>query len=185
MKIPNETQALVRSWHRDSLETVDLLSDLEIDADNKDLITELWDEVSDRKKKLEADQRAILSPLKEAEKAVRAFFKEPLASLSGLDLAIRRKLNEHTAKVRAAEAEAQRALIEATSEEDHTAAIVAHDAAQEAAPEVKVRRRWVMEIVDHEVPRDWCVPDEKRIRAAGRDVQIPGVTWRQVEEVTR
>lgn len=186
MQIPSDAKDLVRAELSELEGATDFLQEIEINEHNAEALTDIWRDIGDRKKSLETKQKNILKPIKEAEKAVRELFRPGLQAFESVDRLLRAKFARHQLEVRQREAAAQAALIEAKGQEEHTAAIVEHDKATAAKLDIKTRKRWVMRIADPAaVPREWCAPDERRIKDAGRDVEIPGVVWEQVEEVSR
>jgi hypothetical protein len=150
-----------------------------------------------RKDAAEAMRKRATAPLTKAKAEIDGWFKPALTAVAKIETACRGALNAYeTAK--AAAALDSRAKAQAAAASHDTGAMLAElIAAADNAPVsasvegVAVPMRWIVKrIVADLLPREWLIPDEKRINAHARACKadaepepIPGVVFERVAEV--
>lgn len=138
----------------------------------------------------------VLAPLQAAVTAVNALFKPREDAYNALNALIRGEL-ERYGLAKKTEARAQmKAAGEAANRGDTDGVAVALTRVSAAAPDkslgVTIREVWSAEVVaPNMVPREWCIPDEKRINKLARETPagrvpcgIPGVRFTLVGSST-
>jgi len=150
-----------------------------------DIAAELLNDVKRRRQALEAAQRRLLEPMREAEARVRDLFRPALEAAGEADKLWRGKILESNR--RRAE-EASRALAEASRaarEGDQAAAAAAMARAQpvERVAGATIRRVWKYRVTDEvQVPRDYLTIDTAKLQRAAKDhPEVPGVEFYQEE----
>src|SRR5688572_4767847 len=114
-------------------------------------------------------------PMNESLKIVRAWFR-PLEDLGeAIEAKLKQKIATCTLALRKkAEEDSQKLLAAADSSDYNTLTTLVQEA--QVAPTLKgtsVREVWVATVAyPNAVPRDWCVPDDKRIAAHARNTPI-------------
>jgi hypothetical protein len=157
-------------------------------------------------KKLEDTRTSITGPINESLRRVNAFFKKPADALVAFEQKIKAALGRYADEQERIRLEEQRRADEAARKErekleaqarraaesgkvekaaalDQRAATVVAPVIQREAPRVSgvtMREVWKFEITDPSlVPREYCTPDEKKIRAVVQglkgDAKIAGV----------
>ncbi len=157
-------------------ETLVYVKDVELK--NEDSLIEANALLKDLKAELKAIDEMKTSatkPMNESLKIVRAWFR-PLEDLGeAIEAKLKQKIATCTLALRKkAEEDSQKLLAAADSSDYNTLTTLVQEA--QVAPTLKgtsVREVWVATIAyPSAVPRDWCVPDDKRIAAHARNTPI-------------
>jgi hypothetical protein len=157
-------------------ETLVYVKDVELK--NEDALIEANALLKDLKAELKAIDEMKTSatkPMNESLKIVRAWFR-PLEDLGeAIEAKLKQKIATCTLTLRKkAEEDSQKLLAAADSSDYNTLTTLVQEA--QVAPTLKgtsVREVWVATIAyPNAVPRDWCVPDDKRIAAHARNTPI-------------
>lgn len=133
---------------------------------------------------------SALRPMRESEQRIRGWFRPVEDALTrGVDV-IKAKIGEYELANRQLQREAFTRAADLHEQGDHISAraeiVTANGHAANRKPSgASTREVWEAEIVDASaVPREWCLPDERRIAALARTtpadtdpVQIPGVRY--------
>jgi hypothetical protein len=195
-------------------ESMILFSPSELDGkrqlfqDTKDYVTNLQllteedlVEANETLKLVKTEVRAITEmktsatkPMNEALQTVRSWFK-PLEQLcEDVERILKNKIADRTLALRKkAEEDTQKLLAAAdTSDYNTLSALVTTAATDPKLQGTSVREVWAAVITDPNlVPREWCVPDEKKIAAVARATKpdvtptpIPGVTFTKKSQVS-
>ncbi len=141
-------------------------------------------------KAIKAMKDSALRPMRESEQQIRDWFRPIEEALSQAVDVIKAKIGEYELANRQLQREAFSRAADLYDSGDDIAAraeiVVANGHAANRKPSgASTREVWEAEIVDASaVPREWCVPDERRIAALARTtpadsdpVQIPGVRY--------
>jgi hypothetical protein len=149
-----------------------------VELKNEDSLIEANALLKDLKAELKAIDEMKTSatkPMNESLKIVRAWFR-PLEDLGeAIEAKLKQKIATCTLALRKkAEEDSQKLLAAADSSDYNTLTTLVQEA--QVAPTLKgtsVREVWVATIAyPNAVPRDWCVPDDKRIAAHARNTPI-------------
>ncbi len=149
-----------------------------VELTNDDSLTEANALLKDLKVELKAIDEMKTSatkPMNESLKTVRSWFK-PLEELGeAIEAQLKQKIASCTLALRKkAEEDSQKLLAAADNSDYNTLTTLVQEA--QVAPTLKgtsVREVWVATIAyPSAVPRDWCVPDDKRIAAHARNTPI-------------
>jgi hypothetical protein len=149
-----------------------------VELKNEDSLIEANALLKDLKAELKAIDEMKTSatkPMNESIKIVRAWFR-PLEDLGeAIEAKLKQKIATCTLALRKkAEEDSQKLLAAADSSDYNTLTTLVQEA--QVAPTLKgtsVREVWVATIAyPNAVPRDWCVPDDKRIAAHARNTPI-------------
>ena len=146
---------------------------------------------------LEKERKKATGPLRLVEKTVNSWFRPVTDGYRDIEKAGKEALAAWYASEREAQAKAFQAAAEAHQQGDHAAAAEAlatsNDAAAARAPRgATIAEVWIATITNPPmVPREWCVPDEPRIKAVARTTpsdqippHIPGVTFTKETRTT-
>jgi hypothetical protein len=153
---------------------------VETDAQQEQIVGVLRD-VKSRYKDLEDKRTEITKPLNQALRAVNGLFHAPKQRFEELEKLLKAKVAAYLDKKSQANTAALQAAAVAPTPE------LAQQAIQTVAPVappqgVSVRHVWKFEVTDaNAVPREFCSPDEKKIKAAFElgMTDIPGVKFFQ------
>jgi hypothetical protein len=149
-----------------------------VELNNEDSLIEANALLKDLKAELKAIDEMKTSatkPMNESLKIVRAWFR-PLEDLGeAIEAKLKQKIATCTLALRKkAEEDSQKLLAAADSSDYNTLTTLVQEA--QVAPTLKgtsVREVWVATVAyPNAVPRDWCVPDDKRIAAHARNTPI-------------
>jgi len=149
-----------------------------VELKNEDSLIEANALLKDLKAELKAIDEMKTSatkPMNESLKIVRAWFR-PLEDLGeAIEAKLKQKIATCTLALRKkAEEDSQKLLAAADSSDYNTLTTLVQEA--QVAPTLKgtsVREVWVATVAyPNAVPRDWCVPDDKRIAAHARNTPI-------------
>lgn len=145
-----------------------------VDNDSVAVAAGFLQTVKAESKAIAAMKKRALDPLKETEKEIRNWFRAVEDQLKELESTLKSAIGEYELAEKERQRKAFAAAAEAHKAGDHIearAALVAanaHAGAKRPAG-TSTREVWEAHIVDESaVPRDWCVPDEKRIAALAR-----------------
>ena len=133
---------------------------------------------------------SALRPMRESERQIRDWFRPIEEALTQAVDAVKAKIGEYELANRQLQREAFERAADKHEAGDHIAARaeiqVANAHASNRKPSgASTREVWEAEVIDAAaVPREWCVPDDRRIAALARatpadtePVQIPGVRY--------
>jgi hypothetical protein len=147
-------------------------------------------DVKDEIKAIKAMKDEALKPMAEAEKRIRDWFRPVETALKETVEVLDQKIGEYDLANKQLQREAFERAADKHEAGDHIAARAEIQVANAHAGNRKpsgasTREVWEAEIIDASaVPREWCLPDEKRIAALARTtpadtepVQIPGVRY--------
>ncbi len=147
--------------------------------EDKEVVGGLLKVTKEQLKHLEDEQKKVLGPLKDAEKAVRALFGPALTALQHFEGALKGKLIawENLLEETRRKATAELSRQNASTLEVTTALQTLSEAESTKTKGVTVRETADFEIVDvDQIPRQFMVPDLVAIRRATlAGVAIPGV----------
>jgi len=153
-------------------------------------------------------RRKFVDPLNQHVKTINAFFAENAAPAKEADSILSGKTSAYRMKVQEAARKEQERLRLLQERRQEKAAARAEEKGLDAPPVIPIvptvapppksvktgagtvtyRKTSHMEVADPEaVPREWCIPDERKIRAAlinGIVSEIPGVKFWWTEEAT-
>lgn len=180
-----DTKLAVLGKARTYLEALDV-TDQPTAQHAADFLGDLQDEL----KAIETMKQDALKPLRASEQTIRGWFR-PVESLLGETIAlVKSKLGRYELDSRDAQRAAFAAASQAHAAGDHIEARALVEVSNDLATKRKAkgasaREVWEAQIVDAAaVPREWCVPDVKRIEAMARTTPaaseptpIPGVTY--------
>jgi hypothetical protein len=142
---------------------------------------------------IKAKQEEILKPLRETEAKIRALFRPALRTLEATKTQAKAAISAYLVAAADQNRRAMLAVTEAARAGDHAAA---QEKAAELVPIAEIPgltigEKWISRIVDPSlVPRDWCVPDERRIAAHAAACKdnapepIPGVVFERAARIT-
>lgn len=139
---------------------------------------------------LEARRTAITKPILASKRAIDDLFMPVLSALQDAERILKQKMGRFTLQ----REQERRALMVAAATQHQTMTLAGQQApplvipAPAVAQGVSVRAVWDCEVTNSElVPRQYCVVDERLIRAQipkdGPPQPIPGVRWFQREQV--
>ena len=195
-----QTQALTIADRARGLEVVD-------EATNTEALT-LLAECRKTSKRIEDLRKSFVAPLNEHVKNINAYFAQNGAPVKEADGILSQKTSAYRAKVAEIARKEQERLRRLQEARQEKAAAKAEARGEEAPPviplvpcvaapaktvdvggaKVTYRKTPHVEIVDPDaVPRNWCEPDERKIRAAlvnGVVAEIPGVKFWYTEEAS-
>jgi hypothetical protein len=151
-----------------------------------DFLGDLQDEL----KSIEEMKQSALKPLRASEQTIRGWFKPLEAALGETIALVKSKLGKYELDAR----DAQRAAFAEASKHHAAGEHIEARAKIEESNELATKRKakgasarevWEAQIADAgAIPREWCVPDVKRIEAMARatpaasePTPIPGVTF--------
>jgi hypothetical protein len=147
-------------------------------------------DIQDEQKAIKEMKDSALKPMRESEKQIRDWFRPIEETLSAAERAVKQKIGEYELANKQLQREAFERASDLHQAGDHIAARAEIQVANAHAGNRKpsgasTREVWEAEIIDASaVPREWCLPDEKRIAALARTtpadtepVQIPGVRY--------
>ena len=157
------------------------LKTLEVNGTNMEAVGGILIEVKSRAKALEARLREITEPMRKAEKSVRDLFRPALDALTAAEALLKQKIGDaQKEQVRVNAAAMQAAHVALERGDSRGAALAAQVIAPTAPPAgVTTRAVWTFQVSDADlVPRTFCSPDDRKIRAAvaAGSRSIPGVT---------
>ena len=160
--------------------TLDSLKVMPVTAQNMELVGRILIGIKTQLKDLKARQDAITAPMRAAEKSVRDLFRPALNSLAEAESILKRGIADAQAAQLAANRQVTVQAQEALARGSALGAAQAATQLTHIAPPTGITTRevWTFRVVQPElVPRELCVPDDTKIRAAVamgyRD--IPGV----------
>lgn len=175
------------------LESTELLAELSealqhvsCNAETYPSICDALIDVKARVKNLTAQRETVLGPLREAERAVREWFRAPLETYQTIESVLKQRVaayqevlrqEKHKAIVAAGQAPTPSAMAQLTAL-----------AAPPTPAAISFRKTWEVEIVDPNlVPREYLLIDTVALRkvcvATKGQIQIPGVRFVQREGV--
>lgn len=168
------------------------LTTLDVDADNMALVGEILTDVKKRRNAIEDRLKEITAPLRAAEASARALFSPALNALARAEALLKQKIGEAQKAQLAVNQAAMLAAQTAVARGDTMgAALAAAVLAPPPAPpsNISTREVWTFRVTAPDaVPRLFCSPDEKKIRAFvalnGGKSAIPGVEVTQDVQVT-
>lgn len=147
-------------------------------------------DLRDEAKAIDDMKKSALGPLRESEQQIRSWFRDVETRIDELIATVKGKIAKYDLDARDLQ---RQAFAEAASHHaagDDVAArgalaVSNEHAAKRKAKGASTREVWRAEIVDMAaVPREWCVPDDARIRAMARGTPaaaeptpIPGVAF--------
>lgn len=143
-------------------------------------------DVKARVKSLTAQQETILGPLREAESAVRNWFRSPLETYRMIEIGLKRRVAEYQETLRQ---EKHAAIVAAGQAPTPTAMAQLTALAVPPTPAaISFRKTWEVEITDPNlVPREYLLIDTTALRkvcqATKGQIQIPGVRFVQRDSV--
>jgi hypothetical protein len=133
---------------------------------------------------------SALKPMRESEQRIRGWFRPIEDALTAAVDSVKAKIGEYDLANRQLQREAFERASDLHQTGDHIAAraeiTVANTHASHRKPSgASTREVWEATVIDASaVPREWCLPDEKRIAAMARatpadtdPVHIPGVRY--------
>ncbi len=166
-----------------------------VDVGTAEAATVLIRVVKDEAKALEEMRTSAGKPLLEAKRTLDGWFKPNLETCARIEKVLKAKLGawqiEERRRADAALLAAAQAHVAGDAATANQALVVVNTAHTDAPAGTTVREVWQAQIVDAAaVPRDWCVPDEKRIAAYARGcpagqapLPIAGVVFQKVPAV--
>ena len=162
------------------------LQDLPCTTETYPGICEALVDVKARVKHLTAQRETVLGPLREAERAVREWFRAPLETYQASENVLKQRVAEYQEVLRQ---EKYKAIVAAG--QAPTPAAMSQLTALAAPPTpaaISFRKVWDVEIVDPNlVPREYLLIDVPALRkvcqATKGQIQIPGVRFVQRESV--
>lgn len=173
----------------DSSEALKKLNELVVNGHNMEIAGEILRDIHERHVKLEAKLKTITKPMREAENAVRALFRPALTAWASAEELLKKKISEARQlqfAINTKTTQVAQKLLE--SGDGRGAAIVSQALAPTAPPEgVSVTERWKHTVIDPTlVPREYCSPDDRKLRAAVQlgAREIPGVVIERADIVT-
>lgn len=143
-------------------------------------------DVKARVKSLTAQRETVLGPLREAERAVREWFRAPLETYQTIENVLKQRVAAYQETLRQ---EKHKAIVAAGQQPTPTAMAQLTALAQPPTPAaITFRKTWEVEIVDPNlVPREFLLIDVQALRkvcvATKGQIQIPGVRFVQREGV--
>lgn len=149
-------------------------------------ICEALIEVKARVNSLSAQRETVLGPLREAERAVREWFRAPLETYQMIESVLKERVAGYQATLRQ---EKHAAIVAAGQAPTPTAMAQLTMLATPPTPAaISFRKTWEVEIVDPNlVPREYLLIDTTALRkvcqATKGQIQIPGVRFFQREGV--
>lgn len=154
------------------------------DAEGSELAAAMLRDVKARTKGLEAKRTAITKPMNAALRAVNALFKPPKAALLEAEKALKGKIAAYLEGQERANAAAL-AVAGAASTPEAASAALATVAPVAAPGGVSVRYKYTAHVTSEGlVPSAFLSPDldliedyGRRMRAAGKSPDVPGVEW--------
>lgn len=148
--------------------------------DDMELAAAILGEAKGRANRLAERMKEITAPMRKAEASVRDLFRPAIDALTSIERIVKGKIAEahkREAEVNAAALEAA-ARAHAEGDESATGAALSQVVHVGNVAGVQTRKVWKFEIVDAAlVPREYLAVDEKAIRAAGHEEEIPGIRW--------
>lgn len=162
------------------------LQDLPCNSETYPGICDALIDVKARVKSLTAQQETILGPLREAESAVRNWFRSPIETYKTVEMVLKRRVAEYQEVLRQ---EKHKAIVAAGQAPTPTAmAQLTALAAPPTPAAISFRKTWEVEITDPNlVPREYLLIDTTALRkvcqATKGQIQIPGVRFVQREGV--
>jgi hypothetical protein len=183
-------QALQRPTDLESAATLTELSatlqDLPCNPETYPGICDALIDVKARVKSLTAQQEIILGPLREAESAVRNWFRSPIETYKTIETVLKQRVAGYQEVLRQ---EKHKAIVAAGQAPTPTAmAQLTALAAPPTPAAISFRKTWEVEITDPNlVPREFLLIDTTALRkvcqATKGQIQIPGVRFVQREGV--
>lgn len=143
-------------------------------------------DVKARVKGLTEQQETILKPLREAESAVRNWFRSPIETYKMIEAGLKRRVAEYQETLRQ---EKHKAIVAAGQAPTPTAMAQLTALAVPPTPAaISFRKTWEVEIVDPNlVPREYLLIDTTALRkvcvATKGQIQVPGVRFFQKDGV--
>ncbi len=162
------------------------LQDLPCDAQTYPGICDALIDVKARVKTLAAQRETVLGPLREAERAVREWFRAPLETYQMIETVLKQRVAGYQETLRQ---EKQVAIIAAGQAPTPTAMAQLTALAVPPTPAaITFRKTWEVEITDPNlVPREYLLIDTTALRkvcqATKGQIQVPGVRFFQREGV--
>lgn len=145
--------------------------------------------IKERAKVVDAKRKEFTQPLYDLQRKINAFFKKPLDDYKQAELALKAAMAGYHNKKEEERRKALQAAKEAADKQEKATFVQAMEkAADNITPEAKgthTREVVRFEVVDPAlVPREFCSPDEKKIKAAidntGEHAKIAGVRiWKE------
>lgn len=187
------TDAAVQVHRPQDLESKEMLAELSASLQDLSCTAETYPGICDalidvkaRVKSLTAQREAVLGPLREAERAVREWFRAPLETYQTIETALKARVagyqetlrqEKHAAIVAAGQAPTPSAMAQLTSL-----------ATPPTPAAISFRKVWKVEITDpNQVPREYLLIDTVALRkvcqATEGRAQIPGVRFVQEQSV--
>lgn len=174
------------------------VSRLEVtDVASADVAAGWLGDLQDELKAIKAMKESALKPMRESEKQIRDWFRPLEELLTQAVAVVKQKIGEYDLANKQLQREAFARASEQHQAGNHIAARAEIQASNEHAARTgpkgtTTREVWEAQIVDASlVPREWCIPDEKRIAAMARSthcdadpVAIPGVQYVRRPSVT-
>lgn len=147
-------------------------------------------DVQEEAKAIEAMRKSATDPILASLETIRGWFRPVETGLKLVETTVKERIGEYAAAAKEEQRKAFAAAAELHKAGDHTQAralvAVSNDAAGKRSPKgTNTREVWEAKVTDaSQVPREWCVPDEKRIKASAKSVHadqqpppIPGVVY--------
>ena len=144
------------------------------DQASAQVVSDWLGDLQDEAKAIEAMKQSALKPLRQTDQTIRGWFREVETAIAEAIAAAKQILGRYELDTRDKQREAFAEAAVAHNSGDNVAARDALQVCNELAAKRKAkgasaREVWRAEIVDAAaVPRDWCLPDEKRIAAMAR-----------------
>lgn len=162
------------------------LQDLPCNTETYPGICDALIDVKARVNSLTAQQETILGPLREAESAVRNWFRSPIETYKMIEMVLKRRVAGYQETLRQ---EKHAAIVAAGLAPTPTAMAQLTALAVPPTPAaISFRKTWEVEIVDPNlVPREYLLIDVSALRkvcqATKGQIQVPGVRFFQREGV--
>lgn len=161
-----------------------------VDSSSVQLAADCLVDLQSELKSIESMKKSALGPLRESEQQIRGWFRPVENALEELVSLIKSKIAKYDLDARDLQRKAFAEASAAHAAGDNVAArdalqVSNEHAAKRKAKGASTREVWRAEIVDAgAVPREWCIPDEARIKAMARGcpaaaepTPIPGVQF--------
>lgn len=168
-EVKDAREALVAQETTEAREALAVCNDVVVLSAQDELdVSEMLAEIKGKAKRLETMKQEALRPLRSAIETVTGWFREPLAAYGTMETVLKQRIVDYRRRLESERAAAlEKMTPEAKPEEIRTAIASLNSAQAPTTPGVSVRKVWTFEIVDVDaVPREFCSPDNGKIRAA-------------------